>query len=127
MAEKTLANPTVEVNNGVIAIIPNSLSYKRGKGDVNMRAQSAGGDSVDVVKTVNAETKKSMVKFSLINTKTNIELYEGWQDAVDGVTVRFSDGALTKSFQGMSVITDPEVNLGAEGNIEVTFEGKPLA
>lgn len=125
MAPRTLANPTVEVNNSVIGIIPNSLSYKSGKGNVNLRPQSSGGDAIEVIRTVDAETKKGMVKFSLYNTKTNADNVEEWQDTIDGVTIRLSDGDFVKSFRRMFVMEDPEHNLGADGNIEVTFEGQP--
>jgi hypothetical protein len=126
MAERTLSNPSIEVNSGIIGIIPNSCSYKRGKGDISLRPQSAGGNSIEIVKTEDATTKKSMVKFSLYNTKTNRDLFVGWQDLIDGNTIRLSDGNFIESFRQMFVITDPEVVLGADGNIEVTFEGAPI-
>jgi hypothetical protein len=125
MAERTLSNPTIEVNSGIIGIIPNSCSYKRGKGDISLRPQSAGGDSIEVIRTEDATTKKSMVKFSLYNTKSNRDLFVGWQTLIEGNTVRLSDGAFVESFRQMFVITDPEVALGADGNIEITFEGAP--
>ena len=123
--EKTLANPTIEVNDAVIGIIPNSCSYKAGKGDINIRAQSAGGNSIDVVKTENAETKISMVKFKLFNTKTNSEQVKTWQDSVNGNTINLSDGDFIQAFREMFVITDPELMLGADGEIEVEFNGRP--
>lgn len=125
MAFKTLANPTVEVNDVVIAIKPNSLSYKSGKGDKNVRSQSAGGNSIEVVVTENAETKKSMVKFTLFNTKENVDYLEEWQDILGEVTIQFSDGDFTKQFRKMSVTTDPEVALSADGEFEIEFEGQP--
>lgn len=125
MSEKTLSNPAVEVNNNTVGIIPNTLTYKRGKGDLALRPQSAGGDSIEMIKTENAETKKGMVKFSLYNTKTNADLYESWQDLTDGVSIQFSDEAFVRAFRNMFIITDPEVALGADGNIELEFEGNP--
>ncbi len=121
----TLANPIVEVNNTVIKIVPNSLSFKDGRGDTNLRAQSAGGNSIDVVKTTNAETKKGMVKFSLITTTENDALKTQWQNLNNGVTIRLSDGDFLKSFRRMHVMEDPEVTTGADGVTEITFEGQP--
>jgi hypothetical protein len=121
----TLANPTVEVNDTVISIVPNSLSFKTGRGDTNLRSQSAGGESIEVIKTVDAETKKGMVKFSMISETQNIELIKEWQDLTAGVTIRLSDGDFLVSFTGMHVMDDPEVTTGADGNTEVTFEGQP--
>lgn len=123
--ENTLANPTVEVNDAVIGIVPNSCSFKRGKGDITIRAQSSGGNAIDVVRTENAETKISMVKFKLYNTKSASGLVSGWQDSVTGNTIRLSDGDFILSFREMFVITDPENMLGADGEIEVEFNGRP--
>lgn len=125
MPENTLSNPTVEVNNGIVAIIPNTLGFKTGKGNITMRPQSAGNRSISMVKTQDAETMKSMVKFALYNTKVNNDLLNDWQDAVDGNSIRFSDGDFTMSFRNMFVIEDPERNLGADATWEITFEGQP--
>lgn len=120
----TLSNPTAEVNNDAIGIVPNSLTYKKGKGDKNVRPQSAGGNSVSMVITENAETKKGMVKFSLYNTKNNQDLLDAWQDN-NANTIRLSQDDFVVSFRGMVVITDPDVQTGADGNLEVVFEGQP--
>lgn len=119
----TLSNPSVEVNNDAIAIIPNSLKYKKGKGDQKALPQSAGGNSIDIVQTVDAETKKGMVAFSLRNTKSNQDLLDSWQDGSN--TVRCSQDDFILSFRNMIVITDPEVATGADGSFEVMFEGSP--
>lgn len=121
----TLANPTVEVNDTVISIVPNSLAFKDGKGDTNLRPQSAGGNSISVIKTTNAETKKSMVKFSMITTGENDALKSQWQDLDNGVTIRLSDADFLKSFRRMHVMEDPEVSTGADGVTEIAFEGQP--
>lgn len=125
---KTLANPTIQVNDSTISILPNTLSYKSGKGNVTSRAQSAGGNSISIVVTEDATTKVSMVKFKMINTKTNIELVEGWQDnsQTTGNTIRFSDGDLTKSFRAMNIEEDPEIMLTSDGEIDLVFKGLPV-
>lgn len=123
--DNALSNPTVEVNNGTVGIVPNSLSYKSGKGNINLRSQSSGGNSISMVKTVDAETKKSMVKFSIYNIKPNKDLLNGWQDAVNGNSIRLSEGDFTVSFRNMFVIEDPERDLGADATWEISFEGQP--
>ena len=127
MAVNALSNPTVEINDITIRILPNTLSYKLGKGDVNIRAQSAGGNSVEAVITEDAETKISMVKFSLTVTDTNRDLVEGWQENrfQGGNTIRFSEKGSDKplSFSGMVVMTDPEYSVGADSTVEIEFEG----
>ena len=125
MAFKTLANPTVEINDVTISIKPNSLKFKSGKGDINIRAQSSGGNKIQIVKTDNAETKKGMVTVSLFNTKENIDSVKSWQDNEDGNTIRLSESGFIQSFRQMFVMTDPEISLGADGELEIVFEGLP--
>lgn len=127
MALKTLSNPQIEVNDEVIAIIPNSLSYKKGKGDKDVKAQSAGGQSIQVVVTENAETFISTVKFKLYNTATNFALVDAWIDnSPTGSTIRLSEGTITESFRSMIVTSEPERVVGADGELEVEFKGQPV-
>ena len=123
---RTLSNPSVEVNDQVIGIIPNSLSYKKGQGDKSVKAQSAGGNAIEVVVSENAETKISMAKFKLYNTKENFDLLNSWLDNVSGSTIRLSEGALIESFRNMIVTTEPERAIGADGELEVEFMGQPV-
>lgn len=126
MAIQTLANPTVEVNDAPIAIIPNSLSYKKGQGDKTVKAQSAGGNAIEVVISENAETKVSMVKFKMFNTKENFDMINAWTDNINGNTIRLSEGELVESFRTMVVTSEPERMIGADGEAEITFEGTPV-
>lgn len=122
---RTLSNPTVEVNDQVISIVPNSLVYKKGFGDRQVRAQSAGGDSITAVVTEDATTKLSMVKIKLLPTTENINLVSEWLDSRDGNTIRFSEDSNIESFTGMYVTTEPENTTGADGEIEIEFMGNP--
>jgi hypothetical protein len=124
MSTKTLSNPTVVVANDTIAIVPNSLSYKTGSGNKSIKTQSSGGDAIDVVLTENAETKKSMVKFKLYNTEKNLQFVKDWSDS-DGQTIEISEGGVSESFSDMAVITEPERSIGADGELELEFEGAP--
>ena len=129
MANKTLSNPTVEVNDDTITIIPNSLSYKEGQGDRNVRAESAGGNSIVPIITDNAETKISMVKFKLSNSDLHLQQVKEWMAAgTDGVTINLSQsGSDTQvPFRNMVVTAEPERAIGADGEIEVEFMGPPV-
>lgn len=123
--EQAIATPTIQVNNETIAIVPNSFKYKGGRGERTIRTQSSGGSAVDVVSTENAETKKSMVTFEMINTAKNISLVEDWQDNLNANAITASDNNqnFTKAFSNMTVINDPEVALSQDGSISVEFEG----
>lgn len=126
MTVLTLNNPTVEVNDNPIAIVPNSLSYKKGRGEKSVKAQSAGGNAIETVVTQNAETKVSMVKFKLYPTKENFDLADVWIDNINGNTIRLSEGELTESFRGMVTTTEPERMVGADGELELEFMGQPV-
>lgn len=126
MTVLTLNNPTVEVNDNPIAIVPNSLSYKKGRGEKSVKAQSAGGNAIETVVTQNAETKVSMVKFKLYPTKENFDLADVWIDNINGNTIRLSEGELTESFRGMVTTTEPERMVGADGELELEFQGMPV-
>ncbi len=124
----TLSNPTVEVDDDVITILPNSLSYKEGQGDANVRPESAGGNSIEVVVTDNAETKKSMCKFKVSNTDTHLNQAKTWLNARTngGVTINLSEGDIQVAFRNMILVTEPERAVGADGEIEFEFEGPPV-
>jgi hypothetical protein len=134
----SLSNPVVEINDDLIKIKPNSLSFKKGKGEKNMRTQSAGGDSVETVRTVNAETKKSMVKFTLLTTQEAVEKFDLWDENDDRNLIRLENDdrnlirlseaktSFNIVFRRMSIISDNEITVGAEGEFEVEFEGPPV-
>lgn len=126
VAVRTLSNPSVQVNDETISIVPNSLSYKKGQGDKSVKAQSAGGNAIEVVMTENAETKISMTKFKLYNTKANFDLVNSWVTNISGSTIRLSEGDLIESFRNMIVTTEPERMIGADGELEIEFMGQPV-
>ncbi len=124
-----ISAPTLEWNNEVFYIVPNSLKYKSGKGERNVRAQSGGGSSVQMVVTENVETKKSMVNFELMNTKLNIDKVQEFIDLFDQNAIEFSDpkSGFAISLSNMTIINDPEVALSQDGNISVEMEGAPAS
>ena len=123
---KTLSNPTVEVNDDTIAIIPNSLTYKEGQGDRKVKAESAGGNSISTVVTVDAETKISDCKFKLYNTADNLNRIKEWMAEDEGVTISLSEDDVTVAFNNMVVTTEPERAVGADGELEIEFMGPPV-
>jgi hypothetical protein len=128
VAERALTTPSIVVNNEAIAIVPDSFKYTPGVGEINMRAQSGGGGNVQMVKSINAETKKSTAKFALMPTKKNIDYIDVWQDngRGDGNGIEASDGPFAVAFRNMYVTNDPERNLSSDGTIEIEFEGSPI-
>lgn len=127
MSFRTLSNPTIKVNDVTIGIIPNSLSFKTGSGDKVVKAQSAGGGSIDIIVTENAETKISMVKFKLYNTKKNLDYVNAWSNLYSSTIKLSQTGGLTENFRDMVITTEPERSLGADGELEVEWMGAPTS
>lgn len=124
MSQRSLSNPTLEVNDDTIAIIPNSLVFILGKGKKTVKTQSTGGDGIEVVISEDAETKKSMVKYKLTNTKKNLQFVKDWQNLFSN-TIAISERDFSESFRDMVVTNDPERAIGADGELEIEWEGAP--
>lgn len=127
MTGKTqISDPGVVVNNVGVAIVPNSLAFTEGFGEQETIVQSAGGGVLEQVYSNNVETNLSMVKFSLRSTVDNIELARSWKnnrnENVVAITAQVSDGTLTRTFNNAAVVNDFEVNLSADGVIEIEFK-----
>lgn len=123
-----LANPTLEINDQVVPYKPNSLTFKGGSGDITVRPQSAGGASVENVITQDIETRKSMIKFTLLAETGNMDLIDDFSQlsiGAAGVVIRLSAPSFTRTFRGMRLIADPERSIGAEGEAELEFHGDP--
>ena len=126
MAQRTMSNPTVIVNNDVIPIVPGSLSYNDGFGEITVRVGSNGGRSKELYYSEDSSTQKGMVKFNLITSENNVELLKTWLQLsqASGNTIQIVDGSFSSSFSEMYVINNPEINTGPDGEIEINFEGR---
>lgn len=130
MAIKGLAVLTVEVNDQIIEIKPNSLAFKDGFGNMNVRHQTGGGDAGSKVITEDAETQVGMVKFTLLSTVVNDERKKTWLQLSrneQGNVIRLSGTGFTRNFRNMRITEEPETAVGAEGEFEVMFEGDVAA
>ncbi len=128
VAVRGLADLAVEINDQLIEIKPNSLSFKGGLGEVNVRHQSGGGEAGSTVITEDNESKIGMVKFSLISTAPNADIINEWARItrdLNGNVIRLSGPGLTRNFAEMRLTSDPEVAVGSDADFEVTFEGRP--
>jgi hypothetical protein len=126
MAEQyeQISDPSVVVNDITVNVVPNSVSYKSGKGEQSVKVQSAGNGLVSVVTSTNVETKKGMVKFSVYSTEQAIALKELWQSNGGGNVIELGSVNLTMS-QG-TMVNDPEITLSDDGKVELEFQGAPL-
>lgn len=128
MAQRGLANLTVEINDQVVEYKPNSLNFRGGLGNLNVRFQTGGGDAGSTVITEDAESKVSMVKLVLISTAANADRVTEYgliSRDLNGNVIRISGQGLTRNFAEMRLITDPEIAAGSDAEYEIVFEGRP--
>lgn len=115
------------INNEAIAYVPNTLTYKDGKGEIQVNTNSVGGGAVQVTHGFNVENAKSMVKFGLRITKENEARTATFFNLIGANVLEISDSKsdFAKSFTGMSLMTDPEKAITSDGTFELVFEGAP--
>lgn len=121
-----LADPSIVVNNEPVAVVPNSVKYTEGSGEQTMRAASTGGGGIQQVFSNNLETNFSKIMFSVYNDVDTIEDLRVWKknsnQNVVVLTGRTPDGkTLRRTFNQASLLTDYEVNLGADTTIDLEF------
>ena len=125
MADFTqISDPELVVNDITVFVVPNSVSYKSGKGDRSVRTQSSGNGNVQPVISKNVEQFKGMIKFSVYSTAESIKLVGQWQNNDGGNVIEL--GSVNKTMNRSTMIEDPEINLTDDGAVEVTFEGAQL-
>lgn len=128
---RALSVPQVNINNVNIRIVPNSLRYDGGEGEVNVRAASGGGNEIETVHTSNAETKIGKVIIDVYTTSTIDSQIAEWKADIGlnsiSFSERFNDGtAITRSFDRMSLMNAVERQASADGVTSLEFEGDPM-
>ena len=125
----TLNNAIVTVDDTNVKTEPNSVKYNDGDGDRTLCAQSAGGENIEVVESVNSETKIGMVKFTLLSTAENADLLRTWirSGTAHTVTLAVRKSDFTRSFRNMVVSNNPDIELGHDASIEIEFKGERAA
>lgn len=124
-----LSNAQVLVNNDVVAIIPNTLTFTEGLGEQSIRAASAGGAQTEQVFSDDIEKRYSTVKFEIPPTVENIAKARAWkinknQNLVQ-IAGRTIDGKLTRTFSQAALLSDYEVPLTSDGNISLEWRANP--
>lgn len=123
-----IANVYIYINNLPRVYVPNSLSFKDGRGESIVRTQALGGGASEIVVSDNVETHYGMVKFQMRSDVDNIENALIWRDNktrggnVIVLVDRFSDFNLT--FKTANIINDVEYEIAAEGNFELEFHSE---
>jgi hypothetical protein len=128
MGNRTLSNPAIRINDDLVEIVPNSLSYTGGEGEVNVRAASAGSGVSISVHSENAETQISMVKFSVYPKDDLDAKIRTWKDNIGINVIKMTEGGgrvvpVIRVFKAMSLTNDVERNVSADGVVELEFKG----
>ena len=125
-----LTNAVVLVNNEPVGIVPNSFTYREGKGEQKVTAVSVGNDQVESVYSDDVESKVGYSKFSIPTTADNIALALEWKNNKNGnvlvATGSTADGGkFDRTFTGAALTSDYEVAIGVDAVIEVEFMSNP--
>ena len=120
-----LSTATVVVNNETVAIVPNSLTIKTGRGENVVKTETYGAGSVEPVVFENLETKKGYVKFSLYPKDTSLEAILSYKSSKGNNTILVITSENSYTFTNMALTNDPEINFSSDGEIELEFEGTP--
>lgn len=130
MADIILSDPQVTLNDELLTIVGNSVSYTTGDGERSVKAAGTGGGKSVMTISENVETKLSTAKFSVFATVDNA-------DTIEQATKRLNNNVLViagtdplgksirKTFTNAVVTNDPEYNLQQDGQIDVEFSSDP--
>lgn len=120
--------PTIIINDIPIAVVPNSVTYKKGLGEINVRAASVGGGAAISVHNENIENKFGMVKFQIYATDDLIQQFPTWKELIGNNVVSGVDRrGIPFNLLFASFINDPEIPATSDGVIDVEFHGDPMA
>ena len=126
---KQLTNPTVMVNNVIVPITPNSLTYTEGLGEQSIRSASSGGNQTEQIYSRNVETEHSTIKFDMPAIVDNIKNARAWKKNenanVISITGATPEGNLSRTFTQAGLLTDVEIALGTDTDISLEFKSNP--
>lgn len=120
---RKLVDPTIIIDNLVVAYIPNSLELTEGFGEQKLRIQTGGGGSRQQVLADDVSKKQSNVKFKMEPTADNIDFLRAIKSNLDGHVITISAPDMTRTITGALLVNDYVVKMGAEGEIDLEFVG----
>lgn len=130
MADIILNDPQIELNDDLLAIVGNSVSYTSGEGERSVKAAGTGGGPGVLTISENVETKISTAKFSVFTTVGHIDTIEqaikrlNNNVLVISGTDAFGD-SVRRTFTNTLVTNNPEFNLQQDGQIDVEISSDP--
>lgn len=120
-------DPVVEVNNDVVGVVPNSVSYDEGLGEQQIKPVSEGGGRSSQVFANDIESNYAMVRISVRPTIANIELVKSWKLNRNNNTISISadDGQgndMQRVFTRATLAQNYDVPLTTDGDISLEFQ-----
>lgn len=131
MAFQALSVLTIILNNVQEDVVPNSVMFDQGEGEITVRAASGGGNQSVSVHTPNAETKLGRVHFKLYTNARTSSLVPRLKKRVGTNNVsavqRNDDGtSVTLSWANLSVVNNVEHNPTHDGDVAIEMTGDPM-
>jgi len=122
--------PKLTVEGDIIAYVADSVVVNYGFGKSETRTSINGDGTVLVTPVKDLSETKGKVSFKVRPITSIVKWINDIKKANKQVTVELSEtveGALhTFTMSGATLLDDPDVALGKDGEIELTFEGSPL-
>lgn len=130
MAQKIITNlqcviSSTSTGSNILAYVPNTLKYTGSTAETKVTTVTTGGNSATSVHSMDVSGATSMVKFEVRATTQILENIDDWYKDVGEVIIELSsvDGSIAEAYTGMSLVSKPEIGLGAEESFELEFRG----
>lgn len=121
-----VAAGTLLINDSAVVYVGDSLKFKRGGGDQDMRPGIVGSNEVTQIFVNDLASAVGMIEFEMHFTKENTELALDWKNANPNNVVQFvartQDGNITLTWNNAVQTEDPEHTVATEGNISMKFK-----
>lgn len=126
MVDQGIYDPQVRINNETFLVVPNTVKITTGKGESLLKPQSAGNGSVTMVYSEDVETKIAKLMFSVYATADKVNKIIALKDNKFNNYIAVNDPALNIILKDATLINDPEITLGNDGQAELEFSGRPV-
>ena len=120
-----ITDPRLEINGIAIQVVPNTIFYKRGVGEVKVKAASLGADVTVPIFETDKTTAVGELQFQIFPTNELIAQIQSFQDSGNNNTISLTDtNNFVKTANNQKIATtDPEIKVGADQTIEIICMG----
>ena len=117
--------PKLVIDDEQYAYVEGTLKAKLGLGEVISESLETGGGIPERVEGKDLKTREGMVTFDLPTRTLTIEQLQVWSAAIGQVVIQliYPNGSLI--FTRATLVNDPELNFGSDGNVTLEFKSLP--